>query len=794
MKKFISLFLAAAMAITMIPATAFADVSAVKLVGKEKVPVSDSAITLEKAQLQMKVTDEYNLQTGGKEEITLKLDNAKWADDFQTALGNNSGVLQDTNLIGVSGKTNEGAANVTDDKVKVTLKSINSDKDELVFSVEGLKNGDLIFVNMKAKMTNGKTVGRTAKVSVDNDSFSQDSIVFAETVKGGLDVTVNRVTELTALDVDKATKKNLEKITMKEVAGDELQNGRIVLLYFKNDDFGVKVADSGKATAYKGDAKATAPTVENATYSGYSAVKITLNAEGDKLVLDKGALEIWADEVSVGSSCKMNVRVFKDDSDYRDDKAVYSLSSMEVAKVVKNDKLEVVYEDKDKDMPVVFAGLADKDSGWKAQPVKIKGMMKGENLEPNKKLTLSLPQGVYVTALDISGDVSKTYTSTDSTDLKYDVNSNEIEFARNVFDDIKTAKDDELVFQIYFVTEPDFKGDVKATFSGSALKDSYSIKIAEVKPVFSVDASSVKVESGFKTVELPGSVIVKETEKGVLERSKTIYLVPEKSGTNRKGNETGFEFDATVNKESGMQIDVKRTDGKITIKSTSDDKAGEITLTKLEATIPTYTALGKYDLRILYSGYDFATLPTVDNGKDNLIGAEKGKNSATADGPYLNKLQEYGTPYFTAHKDYLDVVSAGTSTTKPSFTNRVEITIGANQIVVNGKPSPMETPAYVNADNRTMVPLRAVAVALGVNDDQIVWVAATKTVVINYGDTWISMEIGKQIMKVNGIEMAMTTAPEIKSERTFLPMADLGRALGVTAQWDAAKKTASFNK
>ena len=56
------------------------------------------------------------------------------------------------------------------------------------------------------------------------------------------------------------------------------------------------------------------------------------------------------------------------------------------------------------------------------------------------------------------------------------------------------------------------------------------------------------------------------------------------------------------------------------------------------------------------------------------------------------------------------------------------------------------------------------------------------------------MVIGSQIMKVNGIEMAMTTAPEITNNRTFLPMADLGRALGVTAVWDAAAKTASFNK
>lgn len=64
--------------------------------------------------------------------------------------------------------------------------------------------------------------------------------------------------------------------------------------------------------------------------------------------------------------------------------------------------------------------------------------------------------------------------------------------------------------------------------------------------------------------------------------------------------------------------------------------------------------------------------------------------------------------------------------------DKVVLTIGDNIFFVNGEQKQLDTPAVI-IDNRTMIPVRAVAEALGA---QVVWSAPTKTVEIssNFGE------------------------------------------------------------
>ena len=51
-------------------------------------------------------------------------------------------------------------------------------------------------------------------------------------------------------------------------------------------------------------------------------------------------------------------------------------------------------------------------------------------------------------------------------------------------------------------------------------------------------------------------------------------------------------------------------------------------------------------------------------------------------------------------------------------------------------------------------------------------------------------------MSINGTNVAMTTAPVIVNERIFIPLRDLGVALGLNddkIHWDDATKTATLN-
>ena len=64
------------------------------------------------------------------------------------------------------------------------------------------------------------------------------------------------------------------------------------------------------------------------------------------------------------------------------------------------------------------------------------------------------------------------------------------------------------------------------------------------------------------------------------------------------------------------------------------------------------------------------------------------------------------------------------------------------------------------------------------------------------GSRVFSMTVGQKTMSINGTNVAMTTAPVIVNERIFIPLRDLGVALGLNddkIQWDDATKTATLN-
>ena len=92
-----------------------------------------------------------------------------------------------------------------------------------------------------------------------------------------------------------------------------------------------------------------------------------------------------------------------------------------------------------------------------------------------------------------------------------------------------------------------------------------------------------------------------------------------------------------------------------------------------------------------------------------------------------------------------------------------------------------------------MLPLRAVAETL---DMEVKWDAKTSTATLNSKDNTqtVVLTIGNKTMLVNGKEVALDSAPEIKDARTFLPVAQIANALNVKTAWDASTKTVTLSK
>jgi hypothetical protein len=101
----------------------------------------------------------------------------------------------------------------------------------------------------------------------------------------------------------------------------------------------------------------------------------------------------------------------------------------------------------------------------------------------------------------------------------------------------------------------------------------------------------------------------------------------------------------------------------------------------------------------------------------------------------------------------------------------------------------MDVAPYIK-DSRTYVPVRYLAYSLGVPQDGVTWDNDTQKVGINKGDTSVTLTINNPVMLVNQESVAMDVAPEITSDRTFLPARWVAEALGATVEWDDTQKQA----
>jgi hypothetical protein len=115
--------------------------------------------------------------------------------------------------------------------------------------------------------------------------------------------------------------------------------------------------------------------------------------------------------------------------------------------------------------------------------------------------------------------------------------------------------------------------------------------------------------------------------------------------------------------------------------------------------------------------------------------------------------------------------------------------IGQASYTVNGESRTMDVAPYIR-DERTFLPVRFAAHAVGVADSGIAWDGRTGTVTIVKGGDTIVLVIGNATMNINGEETVMDVAPEIVSDRTMLPLRFVGEALGAKVDWDQGTRTA----
>lgn len=821
MKKFLSMVLAAAMVISTVPATAFAlDAKATaKVVDSLDLTEADATNVEEPAkntaatswigktgeykapEIQLKVTDAdstANDSATTETKFTLTLDNAKFVDKTTHEVLT-AGTVTEANVADSFGFTLVDD-NSTAPKFKIGSVKIN-DNDEIEVTVLGvLEKDDIIKVALNSVLT--KTgAGTKATVTVDSDDLdlSTDALTYATVQDTGIKATLKKVAEV----AEEETTKLEKDLKIETAAGDFVKGQRFEIK--ASSSFELKPGTVPSGTAY---------TIEQGdddnklivTISGTKGEKY-----GDTLTIDAAAIIIDAADAKVGAVAKLTVKALADETVSGSFKA--TADAVEAAKVV--DQTVTLSVDEDEDVPVIYSGVdvnndgITDDSDHLSLEVTLKETAKS-SLDVKKAFNLDLPEGVYVTDVKvkktdnvkINGATSGTAIADEFEKAYKKGEYDGFEFARRSFTDTDDLDDAmELSFKLELVAEPDFEGDVKLTLEGDAFDKKQEVTIAKFVAPYTVEAAQNDLIIDYRNTKVPTNIVVKEAEEGLWKKGLDFTFGIDKF------DDDDFENDATYTVDNKSDLEIKEAKKGLGFKvdTESSDEPAAVTISDISLYMSRSIAAGTYDLQMITNANidmyaeELATTETADEKvvTDAFATTAVGTKYTVADDKDFNdgaKINKNTVDYATVKEGFINVITAGRDQDDASFTKKVVVPVGEKYLIAGEEQVALDVPAYISAAGYTMLPVRAVATALGINNNNVLWNQASRTVTILYGQRIITMVAGQKVVTVNGNTIPASATVQIKDGRTFLPMRDLATALGVTdITWDAATKTATMN-
>ena len=782
MKKFLSMVMAAAMVVSLVPATAFAAAgdfkATAKVVDAQNFPVDaiDTGDKVKGSELQLTLTTADTIKADDRLKFTVTLDNAT-VDSADAANLQNDVYVKD------------GTTTYTNDDFWITTTYVDEDEFDVILQEKGgtgdpeFARGMVIAIPLDDMKMDKVSKGKTATASVDSDDATVtngDDLVFASVEAEGIEASVKDTVDVATEEV--ATLKDVKVETtvgdfkdFVKVGGDskdELKlklNSGFEFVY----DSATKIEDVALDKDWYDDDEIVIPLKDIA---GLNSATDTWTIEG---------LKVEATSAKAGSTA--TVRVYLTGCD---------TVSVEVAKVV--DYTVAMTVDEDEDVPVIYSGVnvdnkgITDDSDHESLEVTIEESFAGA-WNNSKDFTLSVPEGVYITDVvsasleesELNGYADEkawfeaAYEEGDYVDLT---------FKRRGWTETDPNKNHdpaELTFTLVLVADPNFEGDVTLKLTGDAV-DEQEVTIAKFVKPYVVEAQQNDMQIDYRNTEIPTSVVVKEAEAGLWEKGTEFRLALDKISFDDEGT-------IKVDDKSGLEVkddEVKTTtvDGDdavyFVVDSRSDDEPATVTISGLQLYMDRSLPAGAYDLEMVS--------PEMNTPYVNTVVLNGANDKVDGDPRAIHDINDDFVSY-TAKAGFVNIVTAGREDTD-SFTTKVVVPVGESYLISGENKVEIPVPAYINAAGYTMLPLRAVAVALGINENNVLWDQTSRTATVMYGSKIINMTYGQKVVYVNGSMIPATAAVEITNDRMFLGLRDLGNALGVTdITWDAATKTATLN-
>ena len=761
MKKKLALLLSALMVVTAIPATAFAvTTNTIDRIANGTVDTvlgdgTDGTIVAPVLSLEDKSLEDITTPEDVAFKVTLE--NAEWT-------------------IGTVGKTVDFTEASASTATKVRFQKLSSSQGiVIVKNFDGDAAADAyIKVPVLAKLTDEGE----ASIAIDpmDSVVSAGTYKFANVVEGSATVTIADTSSI------KEGVTGIETITIEEAAAGSLENGGTIKLKLNGDftwantenKYNETSAPNGVGISVypnkaNGGVKVTVESVDEETMElkvvGTSSKAVTITLTNLKVSAD-------FDDVEVGEICEVTVSG-----------AGVDRTTLEVGTAT---DYSVSLSAENKTVPTFYSGRRSDETDSLKVTIK-------ENIADSwitgRKTTLTFPDGVKIMDVDVKKD--------DNVTFNYTADGNELKFTNVEVAEGKKAKI-EMVFQ--FSISPEFTGDIVATLSGAAIGEDQEVVVGTVVSPITVEAETNEVKIDYRNVAI-GDIMITEAFPGALEKGKTLRLVLE---------DMSFDGDPTVEVVEGdLEIDEVEVDGgaiDISIDSESAKTPAVLKVTNVELFLNRSLPAGDYKLKL--EAYD----PYEKDEFDNNLGNEADKingdvkpadekdnkdaffQTSAVKGASVGDSTLFDVRELTVLDDYVKVVTAGRDQDDSTFTTQIKVTIGSNVLYAGDREIALDVPAYIS-NGYTMMPVRAVTEALS-NVAIVRWDDPTHTVTITFGSRVISMTVGSNTMNINGVPVQMQAAVEITGERAFIPLRDLGYALGLNDSkiaWDDATKTATLN-
>ncbi len=445
----------------------------------------------------------------------------------------------------------------------------------------------------------------------------------------------------------------------------------------------------------------------------------------------------------------------------------------------------------------IVTAYMDEDAGIRVSFDKSKGASYGPKAKLIDVQGLNKNSEVYV-----SNAGTKTYM-TSTYDHGYTLADDTSGFSVTVpVDEMYAAKKWEantsntLIIFMPITVKAGFTGEIKAEVSGRDFETT-TVTIAKVVSPLTIKTETTNVVNGMQHQPL-ADITIEETVPGFIGKT---------TGANK----------LTINVDNGGLVNlfalddakVQVTAGNLDIRNKLEyDKDGDITITVVEPSTEKSTIKisgiilntsrmvpqGSYDVgAVVDSAYagcatqgivektDTLSLPTADavieNGQfdDGAFGVDADLHYCTS--PYM-------------------VLTTAADTNMGGTVAGFYLEAGKNStFTVNGTSSTMDAAAYIDENNRTMVPIRYVAYALGLSEADISYDVNAATATISGLKNVIKVTTGSSVLRCsNSANVQMDTAAVNYNNRLYVPARFIAQAMGAQVSWNQDTLTVTITQ